>query len=55
MTALQEHSSNWDLHLPKVLFGYKCGIQANTKFSPFMVLTGHIPRLKVDNKLCMLT
>ncbi len=24
----------WDEHLAKVMFGYRCGIQANTKFSP---------------------
>jgi len=43
------------VQLPKVLFGYKFGIQANTRFSPFMVLTGCIPGLKVDNQVCMLT
>jgi hypothetical protein len=43
------------MQLPKVLFGYKCGIQASTRFSPFMVLTGHTPRFQVDNQLCMLT
>jgi hypothetical protein len=39
------------LHLAKILFGYKCGIQASTKFSPFMILTGHTPRLRADNYL----
>jgi hypothetical protein len=42
---------DWDLLLPRILFGYRCGIQANTKFSPFMVLTGHMPRLTIDNNL----
>jgi hypothetical protein len=45
----------WDEHLAKVLFGYRCGIQASTKFSPFMILTGRSPRLKVDNYLNALT
>jgi hypothetical protein len=31
---------NWDLQLPRILFGYRCGVQVNTKFSPFMVMTG---------------
>jgi transposase InsO family protein len=30
----------WDEHLAKVLFGYRCGIQSSTKFSPYMILTG---------------
>ncbi len=45
----------WDEHLAKILFGYRCGIQASTKFSPFMILTGRTPRLKVDNYLHALT
>jgi hypothetical protein len=42
---------DWDLLLPRILFGYRCGIQANTKYSPFMVLTGHMLRLTIDNNL----
>jgi hypothetical protein len=30
-------------------------MQANTKFSPFMILTECTPKLKVDNHLSMLT
>jgi hypothetical protein len=45
----------WDEHLAKVLFGYMCGIQASTKFSPFMILTGRSPRLRADNYLNDLT
>jgi hypothetical protein len=45
----------WDEHFAKVLFGYMCGIQANTKFSPFMILTGRSPRLRADNSLSALT
>jgi hypothetical protein len=41
----------WDEHLAKVLFGYRCGVQASTKFSPFMILTGRTPRLRADNYL----
>jgi hypothetical protein len=45
----------WDEHLAKVLFGYRCGIQASTKFSPFMILTGRTPHLRADNHLQALT
>jgi hypothetical protein len=45
----------WDEHLAKILFGYRCGIQASTKFSPFMILTGCSPRLRADNYLNALT
>jgi hypothetical protein len=45
----------WDQQLAKVLFGYRCGIQTSTKFSPFMILTGRTPRLRADNYLRALT
>jgi len=45
----------WDEQLAKVLFGYRCGIQASTKFSPFMILTGRTPCLQADNYLQALT
>jgi hypothetical protein len=45
----------WDEQLARILFGYRCGIQASTKFSPFMILTGHTPRLRADNYLHALT
>jgi hypothetical protein len=37
------------------MFGYRCGIQSSTKFSPFMILTGRTPRLRADNYLHSLT
>ncbi len=45
----------WDEQLAKVLLGYRCGVQASTKFSPFMILTGRSPRLRADNCLNTLT
>jgi len=45
----------WDDHLVNILFGYRCGIQASTRFSPFMILTGRTPRLRVDNYMHALT
>jgi hypothetical protein len=41
----------WDEQLAKILFGYRCGIQASTKFSPFMILSGRTPRLRANNYL----
>ncbi len=51
LAATPTNVDSWDEHLPKILFGYKCGIQASTKFSPFMILTGRSPRLIADNYL----
>ncbi len=45
----------WDDHLAKILFGYRCGVQTSTRFSPFMILTGRTPRLRADNYLHALT
>jgi hypothetical protein len=45
----------WDDHLAKIMFGYRCGIQASTRFSPFMILIGRTPHLRADNYLHALT
>jgi len=42
---------NWDLLLPRIFFGYQCGIQANTNYFPFMVFTSCTPRLTINNNL----
>jgi len=55
LATAPENVECWDEHLAKVMFGYRCGIQANTKFSPFMILTGRTPRLKANNYLQALT
>jgi hypothetical protein len=49
--ATPENANYWDEQLAKVIFGYKCRVQANKKFSPFMILIGHTPRLRTDNYL----
>jgi len=41
----------WDEQLAKVMFGYRCGIQVSTKFSPFMIMIGCKPHLKANNYL----
>jgi hypothetical protein len=43
LSATQENVDCWDEQLAKVMFGYRCGIQANTKFSRFMIMIGHTP------------
>jgi hypothetical protein len=55
LAATPENVDCWDEHLAKVMFGYRCGIQASTKFSPFMILTGRTPRFRADNYLHALT
>jgi hypothetical protein len=55
LAATPANTDCWDEQLAKVLFGYRCGIQANTKFSPFMILIGRTPRLRADNYLQALT
>ncbi len=49
--ATPENIDCWDEQLAKVMFGYRCGIQASTKFSPFMIVTGRTPHLRADNYL----
>jgi hypothetical protein len=53
--VVPDNANCWDEQLARVMFGYRCTIQSNTKFSPFMILTGRTPRLKADNYLDPLT
>jgi hypothetical protein len=46
-----ENVDCWDEQLVKVMLGYRCGIQTNIKFFPFMILIGCTPHLKADNYL----
>ncbi len=39
LSTTPENIDCWDEQLAKVMFGYRCGIQASTKFSPFMIIT----------------
>jgi hypothetical protein len=55
LSAAPNNANYWDEQLAKVMFGYQCGIQSSTKFSPFMILTGRTPRLRADNYLHSLT
>jgi len=51
LAATPANMDYWDQQLAKVLFGYRCGIQASSTFSPFMIFTGRTPRLRADNYL----
>jgi hypothetical protein len=55
LCATLENVDCWDEQLAKVMFGYRCRIQANTKFSPFMIMIGRTPHLKADNYLHSMT
>ncbi len=51
LSTTPKHAQDWDKHLPKILFRYKGGVQANTKVSPHMLIIEWIPMLKADNFL----
>jgi len=55
LSTMLKNVNYWDEQLAKVMFRYKCGIQANTKFSPFMILIGCTPHLRANNHLDSLT
>ena len=42
---VEKGGSDWDLHLPYVLFAYRASIQESTQESPFFLLHGRDPRL----------
>jgi len=50
-SASPKNVTCWDEQLAKVMFGYKCEIQASIKFFPFMIMIRHTPRLKANNYL----
>jgi hypothetical protein len=52
MTITNIH--DWDSLSPHIPFGYQCGIQASTKYFPFMVLVGRMLKLTIDNSLSAL-
>ena len=47
----QKNGSNWDKHLPFLLFAYRATIQESTRESPFYLLYGRDPRLPTDSVL----
>jgi len=51
LSATPKNVDCWDEELAKVMFGYRCRIQASTKFSPFMIMTSCTPHFRADNYL----
>ena len=47
--SIQDNQADWDLHVDKVLFGYRIGIQASTAYSPFELLYGRPATLPIQN------
>jgi hypothetical protein len=52
--AIFDQVYTWDEHLPRILFGYRCGMQYSTDFSPQMIVTSRIPKLRANNFLSLL-
>ncbi len=50
-----DHVDYSDEELAKTMFGYRCGVQANTMFFSFMILVRHTPHFKAKNYLQSLT
>ncbi len=46
-----KHIQGWDTQLPRILFGFRCGVHASTRYSPYMVLTRCSPRFNAKNSL----
>jgi len=46
--VVNDHQTDWDVHLPKVLFAYRTAIHDATGFSPFHVTFGRSPTLPID-------
>lgn len=46
--VVADNQSDWDTHLPRVLFAYRTAIHEATRFSPFRIVYGRSPVLPVD-------
>lgn len=47
-TFVNQHQTDWDLHLNVCQFAYRIAVNATTKYSPFYLVYGREPRLPVD-------
>lgn len=47
-TVINDHQTDRDLHLPRMLFAYHTALHAATGFSPFHIVFSHSPTLSVD-------
>ena len=46
--VVSEYQTDWDSHLPKVLFAYRTAIHDTTGFTPFHLTFGHSPVLSLE-------
>jgi glycyl-tRNA synthetase beta subunit len=51
ISKLQDtQDNNWDEYLQAVVFAYNTGIHKTTKYSPYELLYGRLPRLPIDTR-----
>ena len=48
---LSENHSEWDLHLPLLMMGYRAQIHRSLGYSPFYLMFGREPKLPVDETI----
>ena len=46
--VVSDHQTDWDTHLPQVLFAYRTSIHDTTGFTPFHITFGRSPILPID-------
>ena len=49
--VVSDHQTDWDHHLPKVLFAYRTAIHDTTGFTPFHITFGRSPVLPLDTMI----
>ena len=49
--VVNDHQTDWDLHLPRVLFAYHTAIHDATGFSPFHITFSRSPTIPVDTMM----
>ena len=47
-TLPREHKCKWKYHLNKAVYAYNCTKYDATRFSPFHLLFGRAPKLRID-------
>ena len=49
--VVSDHQTDWDTHLPQVLFAYRTSIHDTTGFTPFHITFGRSPILPIDTMI----
>ena len=56
ISKLQDtQDNNWNKYLQAVVFAYNTGVHKSTKYSPYELLYGRLPRLPIDTRPVQLT